>query len=190
MRDHPMMRSGTPEVEVTELLRQGMRTAMDQRTGGKPRMLVPPGTESRSQGAVSRPDGLTDIPIYFLDIVESCLDHDPHAVIECKRIAGSDRALCRLYVTEGIDRFVSGKYGHRHAFAFMCGYLQREDADSAVEGINRYLRKLGRGTERLGTSTIMPRVWARSSRHRRVSDLTAMDIHHVFLEFNAPNVDP
>ena len=186
MCHHPQMRPGTPEVEVTELLRQGMRMAVNQRTAHRPGMMVLPGTESLSQATVSRPDGLTDIPICFPDIFEACLDHDPHAIIECKRIAGSDRDLCRLYVTEGIDRFVSGKYSHRHAIAFMCGYLQSDDVELAVDGVNRYLRIKGRVTERLGSSAVVSDAWARSSRHPRVSPLCAIDIHHAFLAFTAP----
>ena len=190
MCNHPEMRPGKPEVEVTELLRKGMRRAVNQRTDHHPRMIVLPGTESRSQKTISRPDGLTDIPVCFPDIFEACLDHDPHAIIECKRIAGSDRALCRLYVTEGIDRFVSGKYSRRHAVAFMCGYLQSDDVELAVDGVNRYLSKKGRVTEKLGSPAIVRDAWARSSRHPRGSNRHDIDIHHAFLAFTASVWDP
>jgi len=190
MCNHPEMRPGKPEVEVTELLRNGMRMAVNQSTGHHPRMIVLPGTESLSQPTISRPDGPTDNPICFPDIFEACLDPDPHAIIECKRIAGSDRDLCRLYVVEGIDRFVSGKYSRRHTIAFMCGYLQSDDVELAVDGVNRYLSKKGRVTERLGLSTIVPDPWARSSRHPRASNQHAIDIHHAFLAFTASIRNP
>lgn len=81
MCNHPKMQSGTPEVEVTELLRKGMRQVVNQRTGRQAKMVVLPGTESLSRSGLLRPDGRTDIPICFPDIVEACLDHEPHAII-------------------------------------------------------------------------------------------------------------
>ena len=66
---------------------------------------------------------------------------DPHAIIECKRVAGSDAKLCREYVTKGIDRFAFGEYGRRHAIGFMAGYLESATADLAARGINRYLAR-------------------------------------------------
>ena len=178
------MRAGSPEVRVTEMLRKGMREVVNARTGDVPRMIVLPGTESFSQSAVLGPDGLTDIPICFPDVVEACLDHDPHAIIECKRVAGSDRALCRLYVTEGIDRFVTGKYSGGHAIAFMCGYLQSGDVELAVVGINRYLSLKNRSGEHVMSSTILQEKWARTSHHSRSRGLGDIDVHHAFFEFN------
>ena len=148
-------------------------------------MVVLPGTESLSRPGLLRPDGRTDIPICFPDIVEACLDHEPHAIIECKRVAGSDSSLCRLYVVEGMDRFVSGKYASSHAIAFMCGYLQSDNADMAVAGINRYLRGKERANEGLRLSSILREQWARTSHHSRPKDLDDVDIHHAFFEFNA-----
>ena len=185
MCNHPKMQSGTPEVEVTELLRKGMREIVNQRASRQAMMVVLPGTESLSRSELLRPDGRTDIPICFPDIVEACLDHEPHAIIECKRVAGGDSSLCRLYVVEGMDRFVSGKYASSHAIAFMCGYLQSDNVDMAVVGINRYLRGKGRATERLRSSTILREKWARTSHHSRPKDLNDIDVHHAFCEFNA-----
>ena len=178
------MRAGTPEVQVTELLRKGMREVVNARAGSIPRMIVLPGTESLSHSALPRPDGLTDIPICFPDVVEACFEHDPHAVIECKRVAGGDRALCRLYVTEGIDRFVTGKYSGGHAIAFMCGYLQSNDVELAVVGINRYLSLKDRGAEHIMSSRILHEKWARTSHHSRSRDLGDIDVHHAFFEFD------
>lgn len=186
MCSHPKMRSGTPEVEVTELLRDGMRKVVNQRTGRQPAMIVLPGTESRSRSRLLRPDGRTDIPICFPDIFEACLDHDPHAIIECKRVAGSDTDLCRLYVTEGVDRFVSGKYSGGHAIAFMCGYLQSDNVDVAVDGINRYLSGKERLAEHIRCSTILLGEWARVSHHLRSGDRDDIDIHHAFFGFATP----
>ena len=146
-------------------------------------MLVVPGTESRSTPKVRNPDGRTDIPLYFPAIFEARHDHDPHAIIECKRIAGGNARLCREYVREGIDRFASGKYGSRHPVGFMAGYLESGTADLAAKGINRYLDSGGRRAERLRSSAAVHADWARSSRHPRPSVAKPIDLHHAFLAF-------
>ena len=100
------------EVAITERLRDGMRVALKtRRYPWSQNMVVLPGTESRSNASVLRPDGRTDIPIFLIEVFFGAQDHDPHAVVECKRIAAGDRRLCRAYVVEGVDRFRTGKYG-------------------------------------------------------------------------------
>ena len=182
-KTHPTMRPGTHEEEITEKLRDGMRDVVNQRTVGGPRMIVAPGTETRSRADVPRPDGRTDIPIYFPDVPEACYEHDPHAIIECKRVAGDNTTLCRLYVQEGIDRFVTGKYSGRHPVAFMTGYLQSGDAGLATDGINRHLLHSERSAECLSASTVPSEDWVRSSRHPRPGVATDIEIHHAFLGF-------
>ena len=180
----PGIRAGIPEVDLNECLRDGMREAVEPRVGGRgPKMLVAPGTESRSTPAVRIPDGLTDIPVYVLAIWEACHDHDPHAIIECKRVAGSDARLCREYVRQGIDRFVVGKYGGRHAAGFMAGYLEAGNADHAARGINRYLAAKNRHDELLGPSMVLKAEWERSSHHPRSGGQAPLDLYHAFLEF-------
>ena len=180
---HPI-RPGTPEVALNEHLRDGMREALASPAGGRgPKMLVAPGTESRSTPDNRVPDGRTDIPIYVLAILEACSDHDPHAIIECKRVAGSDVTLCRRYVSNGIDRFAVGKYGRRHVAGFMVGYLESGEADHAVKEINRYLISKGRQDELLGPATVLKADWTRSSHHPRPTGSPPVDMHHAFLAF-------
>ena len=176
---------GAGEVAMTEHLRVGMREALkEQFPRWRKMMTVLPGTESHSAGArISRPDGLTDLPIFFQDIREKYHAHDPHAIVECKRISGSDPELCRLYVDEGVDRFRSGKYAAAHTTGFMTGYLLSGDAASATVGINRQLPRKARGAEHLGSSTILSDPWARTSRHPRPGLSTPIDLHHAFFGF-------
>jgi len=114
-------------------------------------------------------------------ITEARNDHDPHAIIECKRIAGRNSRLCREYVSEGIDRFATGKYGGGHAVGFMVGYLESGTADLAAQGINRYFDRNGRRDERLGPAAVVHA--DRSSRHSRRGDAATLDLHHAFLAF-------
>ena len=177
----PDVHAGAGEVEVTEQLRTGMRAALSARVAAWcKKMTVLPGTESRSKPDSPRPDGRTDIPVFFQDIREEFDEHDPHAIIECKRVAGGDAKLCRLYVANGVDRFKTGKYASNHAVGFMVGYLLSGNADSASDGINAYLTGRGRRSEHLRPSSVPAAPWARSSRHRRQDSGEPITLHHAF----------
>ena len=173
------------EVEITERLRDGMRKALNDKMFQWSRaMTVLPGTESRSRPQVLTPDGRTDIPIFIIEIFAQYGVHDPHAIIECKRIAGSDSNLCRLYVVEGIDRFQTGKYARNHRVGIMVGYLLSGDAAAAVSSINQYLTRKGRRAERLKQSNIIKKSWVRGSSHSRTKSFP-IELHHVFFKLNA-----
>ena len=148
-------------------------------------MVVLPGTESRSRPDVLLPDGRTDIPILWIEIFLRSGEHDPHAIIECKRIAGGDPRLCREYVVHGIDRFREGKYGGNHAAGFMAGYLIAGDASAAVRGVNRYLNAghgshVPRRDENLEPSILVAEPWVWTSRHPREA-APAVALYHAFL---------
>ena len=144
----PDVNASAREVQITERLRDGMREAL--KGNGFPwskRMIVAPGAESRSSAEVLIPDGRTDIPIYLIGVFLRLGEHDPHAIIECKRVAGKNASLCREYVVEGIDRFGTGKYAGNHRVGFMAGYLLSSDAAAAAAG-----RVPGRGVGVVGAS--------------------------------------
>lgn len=126
---------------MTERLRDGMRDALKTSPWN---LIVLPGTESRSKSSVVIPDGRTDIPLMLIEVFLRTHEHDPHAIIECKRIAGSDNHLCREYIVEGVDRFINGKYGENHAVGFMVGYVISDTPEAAANGINAYLTRVAR----------------------------------------------
>ena len=182
----PDVNAGAAEVPMTERLRDGMRSVLNG--GGLPwgrTMVVLPGTESRSRPDVLLPDGRTDIPILWIGIFLRSGEHDPHAIIECKRIAGDDTHLCREYVLNGIDRFRTGQYAGNHSTGFMAGYLIAGDAGTAAHGVNRYLNaghrnQEPRHDENLKSSTLVAEPWAWASRHPREA-APAVALHHAFL---------
>ncbi len=145
-------------------------------------LAVLPGTESLSRPDMDRPDGRTDIPIFLTEWLSYHKRHDPHAVIECKRVADSRTDLCRAYVAGGIDRFKSGKYGGDHSTGFMIGYIIAGDAQSAVLCINRHLERKSRHDETLKSSDIKGHSWVRKSIHSRESGLS-INLYHAFLKF-------
>ena len=168
------------EVPLTERLRYGMRNAKSRPFS----MIVQRGSESLSYRAELVPDGLTDIPLFIWAAYEQSSDQDPHAIIECKRIAGGDGGLRREYVVNGIDRFRDGKYSNRHEVAFMVGYVLMGTIRGAADGINRYLSGQKRAAESLGPSTLVVGRWLRQSKHQRSSG-GAIVLHHAFLSFDS-----
>jgi hypothetical protein len=127
------------EVTITECLRDAMRDALVQhRFPWRKTMIVAPGTESRSQAGMVSPDGRTDIPLFLTRVFARSGEHDPHVILECKRVAEGNTDLARQYVIEGIDRFRTGKYAENHRRGFMIGYLLSGTAQGVVEGVNRY----------------------------------------------------
>lgn len=182
---YPEVHAAAGEVEITERLRDGMREALDsnefQWSKG---MTVLPGTESRSRPEILAPDGRTDIPILMSEIRLKFQVHDPHAIIECKRIAGSHANLCRLYVISGIDRFRTGQYAQNHRAAFMVGYLISGEAAAAVSGINKYLTGKGRQAERLEPSNIINESGTWKSDHPRTGS-SPIELRHTFFRLKA-----
>ena len=186
----PDVNADADEVVITEQLREGMRDAL-RGTPWSKNMIVLPGTESRSRQEVPLPDGRTDIPILLIQIFLRSGEHDPHAIIECKRIAGGNSRLCRKYVglrrkyvVEGIDRFQTGKYAGNHSTGFMVGYLVAGSAAAAVAGINYYLNGKKRHDENLKRSNLVSESWVWGSRHPR-SNPPPIEIHHAFLKIGS-----
>ncbi|WP_025038443.1 hypothetical protein [Bradyrhizobium sp. DOA9] len=162
------------ETAITECLRDGMRVA-SEKLPWRRSLIVLPGTESRSASALE-PDGRTDIPIMHLEIFLRHGLHDPHAIIECKRIAAEDANLVREYVKEGVDRFCTGKYGGNHSKGFMAAYVLEGTQTEAVSKINDFLTKNARVPEHLNPEN--PKHW--SSLHPR-STRPKIQLKHAFL---------
>jgi hypothetical protein len=177
-RGFPDVNAAAGEVLMTERLRDGMRRAVKKTT---PNLVILPGTESRSRPNVLLPDGRTDIPLMVIAVFLRTNEHDPHAIIECKRIVGSDTHLCREYVVEGVDRFASGKYGENHAVGFMVGYVLSGTSAEAVGGVNAYLARVSRPAEQLAASDVVSAPsWY--SEHSRAKLSRPVGLHHSFLE--------
>jgi len=173
------------EVPMTERLRDGMRASLrvKDHPWGKVLMILP-GTESRSSPSVLMPDGRTDIPIVSMNVFLRTQEHDPHAILECKRISGGDTHLCREYVVEGMDRFRGGKYGANHAAGFMVGYVISGTSAEAVIGLNSYLNRSAREAEYLHAEATAP-VTSWYSIHPRTTPSSPIRLCHSFLSVAA-----
>ena len=171
------------EVLITEELRSSMREVLLRKDRpGHRTLVILPGTESMSVSQQKRPDGRTDIPILVNEVFQSVGIHDPHAIIECKLMFGSDSRRCREYVVNGIDRFKIGKYGSTHRIGFMVAYVVTGRATDSVRGVNRFLGRRMRDSETLRPSTLIPDRWARTSVHQRPAVRHDIELHHAHLE--------
>lgn len=178
----PEVTTQADEVTITECLRDAMRDALVQhRFPWRKTMIVAPGTESRSQTGMVAPDGRTDIPLFLTRVFVRSGEHDPHAVLECKRVAEGNTTLAREYVVEGIDRFRTGKYAENHRRGFMVGYVLTGTPQGAIEGINAYLIGRSRSLEILSPSPtgIASDGW--ESAHPRAVRSEPIALHHALL---------
>lgn len=169
------------EVTLSECLRDGMRDVLNRGVlpWGK-MMAVLPGTESRSLPELTTPDGRTDIPLFLVPAFYEHGEHDPHAIIECKRVAEGNTSLSRQYVIDGVDRFKSGKYAENHARGFMIGYVISGSEGGVVGDVNAYLSRCGRVNEQLA-----PAGSARwTSSHSRSGTRGGIALYHSMLKLN------
>ena len=181
---YPERHAQADEVSITQCLRKGMREELKAGASDWTRRIsILRGTETQSRSSPLKPDGLTDISVFLQDIRERYDEHDPHAIIECKRVTEHGATLCRLYVAKGIDRFSTGQYAIKHRKGFMVGYVISGGIPGATAKINRRLSRKNRPKEHLQQSNVVRAPWAWVSRHPRHKPHVVIELHHAFFLF-------
>ena len=66
---------------------------------------------------------------------------DAYVAVECKRVGAGLSTLNARYVSNGVDRFVTGQYGAGHEWGFMLGYVLALPVDTIVQTIDDHLKK-------------------------------------------------
>lgn len=82
--------------------------------------------------------GRIDIILRFL---HQFGDEEAYLGVECKRVAHGDSSLNQRYVTQGVNRFVTGQYAAGHHWGVMLGYVLRLPSAGLVDGIDDRIRK-------------------------------------------------
>lgn len=153
----------TDEIEtVVDLICQGAREARHQMTPG---LLEVPMTVivRKAMKRMKRDLGLTNLEVTGeveiddmatdgaellgrIDITLKFLrqfgNENDYVGVECKRV-GAGSAFSQLnsrYVTQGVERFLSGQYATGHAWGFMLGYALALPADAIVQAVNNRLQ--------------------------------------------------
>jgi hypothetical protein len=128
--------SGMLEVPITILVRKAMRRLKRARgltnleIGGEHELL---NVEAMDASVVGR----IDIVLRFL---HQFGDEEAYLGVECKRVAPGNSTLNGRYVTEGVARFVTGKYGAGHHVGIMLGYVLRLPLADLIEVIDATVR--------------------------------------------------
>ena len=139
-----------------------------------------------------RPDGKREI-IGRSDI-EWRLSGSPNFIVEFKVIGGGRPA--KAYVTDGMLRFVDGRYGHRSTEGAMWGFFRpgstevASDVEAIIDAHVAPLRcQAENGLHRIAPSTIAPGTASFDSLHRRDPTAPAIRLAHVFITI-APHPSP
>lgn len=150
-------------------------------------------TPEMKTGAVS-PRQAPEIDIRLF----SSWEKDYHRVYfawECKRICDKhvDNKCTRLiaeYITEGIFRFLDGKYAPEVDDAGMLGYVLIGDVANIVDDINQSMVHPRRSRQLSSSDHLVPAppigifTDAYQSRHKRVTNQRIICLHHLFLTFD------
>lgn len=137
------VRPGMFEVPITLLVRKAMRRV-------KKRLGL---TNLQIRGEHELDDMESDEPTVpgridiILELLHQFGDEDAYVAVECKRVGARQHSLNRLYVAEGVNRFVSGQYARGHEWGMMLGYVIAMPVAESANSIDRRIQKTyGRGS--------------------------------------------
>jgi hypothetical protein len=104
----------------------------------------------------------------FIDVyVLYSFEQTEYFAIECKRVAQSNSDLSRYYVTDGVHRFVIGKYSLGHRFGAMVGYV----CAGGCEDVARQIEQRLRGFDRAVTALSEESLWREEKRFGQIPHL-------------------
>lgn len=119
------------EPELAGILRDEMVQEKAAR-GLELRIQEEVGTRSRRR---RKPDGRIDIMVIY------SFNEEEYFAVECKRVCVSKRSLARAYVSQGVARFISGKYASGHDAGAMIGFAMDCDCLGCAYQVADCLRK-------------------------------------------------
>ncbi len=118
-----------------------------------------------------------DIRIFFSQQIGR---RDDYLCIECKYLDSSDRSSDAEYVSEGVDRIVSGAYAKGHAFAIMVGLERVGPLDKTIANVDRRLRSVYDAKQGLGDGARWRQTHVRESQHPQAGGPHLITIVHGF----------
>lgn len=96
-------------------------------------------------------------------------------IVECKRLRSADNA----YIIEGLERFISLKYGKNDAFGGMIGFVISGNKFNIATELNKKISNLSH-TNTINTVTSIPSF---ESNHTKLNN-GQIDIYHLFFDFS------
>lgn len=128
---------GMHEVPITIQVRKAMLRVKRQlsltnlEVGGEHEILNPEDSSSSVEGRI-------DITLRFL---QQFGNEDEYLGVECKRLRTGDSTLSGRYVSEGVDRFVTGQYAAGHSWGMMLGYVLTVPAGTLASDLDSRIQK-------------------------------------------------
>jgi hypothetical protein len=176
------VKSDSHEDDITDVLRWEMDAEK------KRRRLVPQlRFEREAQSDLpdkSRRVGLIDVLVIY------SFEQREYLAIECKRVADADSNLTKLYVTQGVTRFVTGKYSLGHPFGAMVGYVCAGRCEevagqigTTLSGFDRQVTALAENCPWQAESRFgaIPNLF--STKHTQTDTTSEITLLHLFLAF-------
>ena len=125
------------ERTITRLVRNGMRQARDEMDLAE--------IEIYNEVALAPSDykdpsdlGCVDLVLRF---IHQFSNERAYVAMECKRVADGNATLNSRYVSQGVDRFATGKYAGGHLWGFMLGYVLVMPVEGIVQFIDSRIRR-------------------------------------------------
>lgn len=131
------VRPGMLEVSTTQVVRKAMKRV--KRALGFTNLQIIGELELDDMTNID-PGILGRIDI-ILQFVHQFGDEDAYVAVECKRVRAGDNSLNAGYVTDGVERFVTGKYAAGHQWGFMLGYVLALPVKSIIDYIDARVRR-------------------------------------------------
>jgi len=167
------------EVEIAGYLGSEMILEKHRRPGLEHQLRIEEEVGTRRAIASPKPEGRIDIKIIY------SFNESEYFGIECKRVAGGQsraaKRLSKLYVEQGVMRFVGAKYSPDHDWAALFGFVLKGNIPECIKLIKPHLSK---SRMEVGWSTTsefasLPHVYNTS--HRQEDRSSLLTILHVFL---------
>ncbi len=105
---------------------------------------------------------------------------------ECKLIEADNTTLCHHYITNGVERYLVGKYHPKCPQGTMVGYVRQTRCVDVAQEIRVRLQSLAGNPTLDKTDWLLPFEEYYRSFHKRQPDNSPFTIHHLLFQFDPP----
>jgi hypothetical protein len=172
----------TLENPITYLLDEEMRAIQRANKSDIIRWIVQPNIKRDPNDPLLRCE--PDFVFLWLD---EETDPDLGLYAEAKRLFGTGSSLAGKYVEEGVLDFVEARYGRRHNYGIMVGYVLTGPLQKAVSSVKRAMneRKIKTRVHSAFTldNSLCPHPHTHHSRHLQAGAVVPITLVHLFLNF-------
>ena len=127
------------------------------------------------------------IDIHISNPLELMGHEEKYYSFECKRLDGYSEKN-KAYIEDGLFRYISGKYSEEMPIAGMIGFVQGFKKNSGIDNLITEIANILHKTEELIQNLLIKQIYnnfkySYYSKHKRKSELSNIDIYHLFFDF-------